>query len=105
NFGRLARMEIAEAGASRADMAAALVTLIGQVIGLLSIAAARALACEQTVIIGHMTDMASIRRVLGLVSQYYSTPLALPEQAGYFTAQGALLHVAEARPSKEKTLA
>jgi type II pantothenate kinase len=103
NFGRLARMDLAEAGATRADMAAALVTLIGQVIGLLSIAAARALECDQIVIIGHMTDMASIRRVLELVSQYYSTPLVLPGQAGYYTALGALLRVAETRPTPEKS--
>ncbi len=95
NFGRLARETVGEVNASRADMAAALVTLIGQVIGLLSIAAARALKCEHIVIIGHMTDMASIRRVLGLVSQYYSTPLELPAQGGYYTAMGALLRVAE----------
>jgi hypothetical protein len=34
--------------------------------------------------------------VLAQVSNYYSTPLELPEQAGYFTAMGALLTVAEA---------
>jgi len=98
NFGRLAR---SEGNATRADMAAALVTLIGQVIGLLSVAAARALHCKQIVVIGHMTDMASIRRVLNLVGQYYSTPLILPEDAGYYTALGALLHVAEEPPAAE----
>lgn len=102
NFGRLARAGVDEVNPSRADMAAALVTLIGQVIGLLSIAAARALKCDHIVIIGHMTDMASIRRVLGLVSQYYSTPLELPERAGYYTALGALLRVAESRPTQGK---
>jgi type II pantothenate kinase len=93
NFGRLARHPVE---ASREDMAAALVTLIGQVIGLLSIAAARALGCKHIVFIGHMTDMTSLRTVLAQVSNYYSTPLELPEQAGYFTAMGALLTVAEA---------
>lgn len=92
NFGRLARMEV---DASRADLAAALVTLVGQVIGLLSIAAAKALRCDQIVVIGHMTDMASTRRVLNLVGQYYSTPISLPEHGGYFTAIGALHSAAE----------
>jgi type II pantothenate kinase len=92
NFGRLARMEVT---ASRADLAAALVTLVGQVIGLLSIAAAKALHCEHIVVIGHMTDMTSTRRVLNLVSQYYSTPLSLPEQGGYYTALGALYSAVE----------
>jgi type II pantothenate kinase len=92
NFGKLARQEV---NARREDMAAALITLIGQVIGLLSISAAKALRCEQIVVIGHMTDMASIRRVISLVSQYYSTPIHLPEQAGFYTAVGALLHTQE----------
>jgi len=95
NFGRLARTDLESSGATRADMAAALVTLVGQMIGLLAIAAARALNCKHIAIIGHMTDMASIRGVLELVSQYYSTPLFLPEQGGYFTAMGALLHAEE----------
>ncbi len=96
NFGRLARMETT---ASRADLAAALVTLVGQVIGLLAIAAAKAIQCEHIVIIGHMTDMTSTRRVLNLVSQYYNTPLSLPEQGGYYTALGALHSVAESKQS------
>jgi type II pantothenate kinase len=93
NFGRLARQEV---DARPEDMAAALVTLIGQVVGLLAIAAAKSLRCEHIVVIGHMTDMASVRRVLELVSQYYSTPIALPEHGGYYTALGAALHATEA---------
>ncbi len=92
NFGRLAREPL---DARREDMAAALITLIGQVIGLLSIAAAKALQCEHIVVIGHMTDMQSIRRVIELVSHYYSTPIDQPAQAGYYTAVGALLHAQE----------
>ena len=87
NFGRLAHEDV---DASPEDMAAALVTLIGQVIGLLAVAAANALRCKQIVVIGHMTDMASLRNVIGLVSQYYATPIHLPDNAGYYTAIGAL---------------
>ena len=87
NFGRLAHEDV---DASPEDMASALVTLIGQVIGLLAVAAANALRCKQIVVIGHMTDMASLRNVIGLVSQYYATPIHLPENAGYYTAIGAL---------------
>ncbi len=57
--------------------------------------AAKALRCDQIVVIGHMTDMTSTRRVLNLVGQYYSTPIALPEHGGYFTAIGALHSAAE----------
>lgn len=87
NFGRLAREDL---HAAPEDLAAALVTLIGQVIGLLSVAAANALRCKHIVVTGHMTDMASLRNVIGLVSEYYATPIHLPENAGYYTAIGAL---------------
>ena len=89
NFGRLARQALTP---SREDLAAALVTLVGQVIGLLAINAARAQQIERIVVIGHMTDMASIRRVLGLVGQYYATSVDLPKDAGYATALGALVY-------------
>jgi type II pantothenate kinase len=98
NFGRLARLPLE---ASRNDKAAALVNLIGQVIALLAISAARAEtpanspSAAPIVVIGHMTDMQSIQRVFELVSQYYSTPIHVPEQGGYFTALGALLHAEE----------
>lgn len=98
NFGRLARMPF---DASCEDKAAALVNLIGQVIALLAISAARAetparqSAPPPIVMIGHMTDMRSIRRVLELVSLYYSTPIHLPEHGGYYTALGALLYASE----------
>jgi len=98
NFGRLARMPLE---ASIHDKAAALVNLIGQVIALLAISAARAETPTNApetapiVVIGHMTDMQSIRRVLELVSLYYSTAIHVPEQGGYFTALGALLYAEE----------
>jgi type II pantothenate kinase len=87
NFGRLAR---SAAPVSQADLAAALVTMVGQVIGLLAIQSARAQQIERIVVIGHLTDMLSIRRVLRAVGQYYATPIELPEHAGYATALGAL---------------
>lgn len=90
NFGRLARQDLA---ASREDLAAALLTLVGQVIGLLAINAARAQQIERIVVIGHMTDMPSFRRILASVSQYYATPIDLPADGGYATALGALLSV------------
>lgn len=92
NFGRLSREAIS---VNRPDLAAALVTMVAQVIGLLAIQAARAERIERMVVIGHLTDMVSIRRILSQVGQYYSTPVELPGQAGYATALGALWHVAE----------
>jgi type II pantothenate kinase len=89
SFGRLARDNTA---AGRADLAAALVNMVGQVIGLLAVNAARAQQIDHIVVTGHLTDMSSIRRILRLVGEYYRTPLDLPKGAGYATALGALLY-------------
>lgn len=87
NFGRLAR----QAGeVSREDLAAALVTLVGQVIAITAINAARAEQLEHVVVIGHLTDLPSFRAVLERVGEYYGQRLLLPADAGYGTAIGAL---------------
>lgn len=92
NFGRIAS---ATHAASKADLAAALVTLVGQVIAITAINAARAQQLERVVVIGHMTDMPSFRRVLEQVGDYYGMRLTLPEHAGFGTALGAMLHASE----------
>jgi type II pantothenate kinase len=89
NFGRLANQDIA---VSPEDLAAALVTLVGQVIALLAINAARAQRIERIVVIGHLIDMPSVRHVMEQVSGYYDERLVLPPPAGLGTALGALLH-------------
>jgi type II pantothenate kinase len=92
NFGRLAR----EAGTpARADLAAAIVTLVGQTIALIAVNAARSLPTTQVVITGHLTDMVSIRRMLVAVGALYGQTFHLPEDAGYATALGALLTATE----------
>ncbi len=87
NFGRVARHEVA---ATPADMAAALVNLVGQTIN-----AARAESMADAVVVGHLTDLPSVRRVLGLVGRYYGATLTIPDDAGQATALGALLVAAE----------
>jgi type II pantothenate kinase len=89
NFGRLARLESVVAPD---DLAAALVTLVGQVIAITAINAARAERIDRIVIVGHMADMASFRRVVALVGTYYGMQLDVPDHAGFGTALGALLH-------------
>lgn len=89
NFGKLAREGHT---ASREDLAAALVTLVGQVIAITAINAARAERVDRIVVIGHMTDMQSVRTALDLVGDYYGRKLLLPVDAGYGTALGAMLH-------------
>ena len=91
NFGRLARRALT---ASREDLAAALVTLVSQVIALIAINAARAERIEHIIVIGHLTDMTSVRDALALVGNYYDVSIGLPADAGYATALGALLYSA-----------
>jgi type II pantothenate kinase len=88
NFGRLARRAV---DVSREDLAASLVTLVGQVIAVTAINAARAQQIDHVVVIGHLTDMTSVRGVLDRVGDYYGMRLLLPLNAGYGTALGALL--------------
>lgn len=92
NFGRLAREESV---ASRADLAAALMTLVAQTIGTLAVNAARAEGTERIVVIGHLTDLPTIRRVLTQVGDLYGMHIDLPADSGSATALGALHHAAE----------
>jgi type II pantothenate kinase len=89
NFGRLARQEQT---AHPDDLAAALMTLVAQVIAITAINAARAEQIERVVLIGHMADLPSFRRVIAQVGEYYAMQVLVPEQAGFGTALGALLH-------------
>ena len=95
NFGRLAKQPT---DASPDDLAAALMTLVGQVIAITAINAARAERIERVVMIGHMTDMPSFRRVIEQVGAYYGAQILLPAHAGFGTVIGALMHAASAQP-------
>ncbi len=88
NFGRVARHPVE---ASREDTAAALVNMVGQVIAVIAINAARAQQLPQVVVVGHLTDLKSIRRTFGLVAKFYGATILTPEAGGSATAIGALL--------------
>jgi type II pantothenate kinase len=88
NFGRVARHPVE---ASREDTAAALVNMVGQVIAVIAINAARAQQLPQVVIVGRVTDLKSIRRTFGLVAKFYGATILTPEAGGSATALGALL--------------
>lgn len=94
NFGRVARHPVE---ASREDTAAALVNMVGQVIAVIAINAARAQQLEDTVIVGHLTDLPSIRRTFELVGQYYGATIRIPADGGAATALGALLVTRDAQ--------
>ena len=89
NFGRLMR---AHAQYSRMDLAAALVTLVAQVVATIAINAARAHSAERIVAVGHLTDMASMRRAIARTGAFFGQPIETPQPAGHATALGALLH-------------
>ena len=89
NFGRLGRQSF-DGSISPEDLAAALVNLVAQTIGLIAANAARAHGCGRIVVVGHMVDMAYFRHVLGLVGKYYATEFEMPAYPGYATALGAL---------------
>jgi type II pantothenate kinase len=88
NFGRVARHSVE---ASREDTAAALVNMVGQVIGVVAINAARSQQLEHAVIVGHLASLPSVRRTLALVGQFYHASVKIPEHGGMATALGALL--------------
>lgn len=92
NFGRLARSNMVRhmEDVSQADRAAALVTLVGQVIGTISINAARAQGIERVIVTGHLTDMAIMRRAIARTSTFFGLPFEMPTPAGHATALGAL---------------
>jgi type II pantothenate kinase len=93
NFGRVAREAL---NLAPADRAAALVRLVGQVIAVVAINAARAEGLAVIVVTGHLVDLLSVRRVLNEVSGYYQADIRVPEQPGFGTALGALLCLEEA---------
>lgn len=92
NFGRIPRLEHPP---GRADLAAALVTLVSQVIGTIAINGARAEQVEAIVVTGHLTDMASIRAGLARTGNFFAFPIQTPAAAGRATALGALLALDE----------
>lgn len=92
HFGRVARESVA---ASPTDTAAALVNMVGQVIAVLAINAARAQGLSEVVMVGHLSAMPSMRRTYALVAQYYGTTFRFRDQPGMATALGALLIAGE----------
>jgi len=94
NFGRLARQDFS-GEVQRQDLAAALVNLVAQTIGLITVNTAHAHNCARIVVIGHMLDMAYFRHILSLVGKYYTTAMILPDAPGCATALGALVAMEE----------
>ncbi len=94
NFGRLARPGTQ---VTREDVAAALVVMVGQVIAVIAINAARAEGLRDIVVVGHLVDLPSVRNVLRAVAGYYDASIIVPPTPGDATAIGALIAAEEGR--------
>lgn len=92
NLGRLAEL----ADPAPADLAAGLVTLVGQTIALVALNAAKVAGMERTVFVGRLAEFEAVTRVIRSVFDLYGVEHPLfPEGAGMATAFGAALTVAE----------
>jgi type II pantothenate kinase len=96
NLGRLAQLEELPA---REDVAAGLVTLVAQVIAVISLNAAKAANLERIVFVGHLMDLEPIRAAVQRVWGFYGVthPPIIPEDRGYATALGAAIGAARAQ--------
>ena len=96
NFGKIVKMPSEQSCAltslRREDLAAGLVCLVGQVIAVIAINAARAEKLNHIVVIGHLADLPSVCKVLKTVAGYYGATIQIPPTPGYGTVLGALLH-------------
>ena len=90
NFGKVPKLDTPP---KREDIAAGLFTIVGQVIAVIAINAAKAAGFEQVVVVGHLADLKPTRDVIDRVWGFYLVePKAIiPEQRGYATALGAAL--------------
>lgn len=99
NLGRLADLQQPP---EPADLAAALVTMVAQVISLLAINAARAHGFSRIVLIGRLPVLMPVRQTLDAVADLYGQPRFLvPEAGAQATALGAALAAAEAGQTAE----
>ncbi len=92
NFGRAATLELAKV--NREDLAAGVAVMVGQVIAVIAINAARAERLDHIIVVGHLVDLACVRRVLHAVGGYYGVNFTIPEMPGCATAIGALVGAA-----------
>ena len=92
NFGKLARAN-ADVSPKREDVASGLVRLVSQVIAVIAINAANAERLPHIVVIGHLADLPSVRKVLSAVAGYYDAKITVPPNPGYGTALGAAVRV------------
>jgi type II pantothenate kinase len=72
------------------NLAAGLARLVAQVIAVIAINAAAAEGLTDIVLVGHLMDLESIRREVGLVGEFYKQVFTIPDDPGFGTARGVL---------------
>jgi type II pantothenate kinase len=83
NFGKILD------GAERADIAAGVVNLVFQTVGMIAIMAARAERCDDIVMVGKSMQLPMAKQVLTGLSELYGARFSIPELADYGPAIGA----------------
>ena len=74
------------------DLAAAIMRLVGETVGIIASICAREVNCQKSIVmIGKVANSLYIREVLNLVGNLYQTRFLYPENPGYATAYGAAL--------------
>jgi len=86
NLGKLDR----ENNFSRENLAAGLVRLVAQVIAVIAINARAAEELADIVLVGHLMDLESVRKEIGLVGAFYNQTFIIPDAPGFGTARGVL---------------
>jgi len=72
------------------DLAAAILRLVGETVGIIASICAREHNCrDHIVMVGKVSNNQFIRQVLNLVGKLYQTAFLFPENPGYATAYGA----------------
>ena len=85
NFGKLSDL------ANRHDIALGVVNMVGEIIGMLSVFAARAYGLDRVVLTGNLTTIGPIRRVFDVLEATFGIHFIIPENAEFGTVIGAAL--------------
>jgi pantothenate kinase len=74
------------------DLAAGILRLVGETVGIIASVCAREFNCRESIVmVGKVTASAYIRQVLDLVGKLYQTKFLYPANPGYATVYGAAL--------------
>ena len=74
------------------DMAAGIMRLVGETVGIIASICAREFKClDRIVVVGKVANSQFIRHIIDLVGKLYQTQFTFPENPGYATVYGAIV--------------